>query len=222
MRISKYFSCLVILVFFSLSPVSAMTEPVEILDIYHEGALISVQLADYSLADRDREDCFVLFTVISPTGDPFDIQAAILLFETALGGTYYCFWILENPYFSATWHLGYINEYFFVNGLQFDFLFSEYISISSSSTAILSMAGIFPQFPVSSQTNDFSPILEEYAYFLMSQNVSISPPDSTTSTTSNELSSTTTDSVASGIGVTIGISGLISVFVIRLKRKQAK
>ncbi len=223
MRHNKFSPWLIIAIFISLTPAAAITEPVEVLNIYHEGALISVQLTDYSLADRDREDCFVLFIVISPTEDPFEIHAAILLFETAGGGSHYCFWILENPYFSATWHSGYVNEHFFVMDLQYDFMFSEYTHIASPSVSILALAGIIPSFPVSSETNEFSPILDEFADILLTYNVTISPPVTTSSTTTTSTSiplSTTTDSISSGIGVLLGLLTLFSVVILRTKKNR--
>jgi hypothetical protein len=226
MRKHKYLSGLVLLVFFTLTPVTAITEPVEILSVYHEGALISVQLVDYSIAGRSTDDSLAIFIVISPEENLLDIQAAMLFFDTDGGGNYFCFWILDNPYYSSTWLPGFENQHFTVISNQFDFMLSEYTQLSSVDLEILVFAGIFPGFPVSSSTNDFSPILMEYDDILVEYQA-MKPPSTTTTTTPTtttsaltSTSTTTTAAITPAFGVFLGLISVAPLLFLQAKKRK--
>lgn len=220
----KYLSGLVLLVFFTLTPVIAVTEPVEVLSVYHEGALISVQLADYSLAGRNNDDSLAIFIVISYEENLLDIQAAMLFFDTGGGGTHFCFWILGNPYYSSTWLPGFEDQHYHVLNNQFDFMLSEYTQLSSADLKIMVFAGVFSEFPVSSTTNDFSTILLEYDDILVEYQA-LNPPSTTTATTTTSstfttTSTSTTDAITPSLGVVLGLMSILPFIFIRAKKRK--
>ncbi len=104
-------------------------------------------------------------------------------------------------------------------------MLSEYSQLSSADIEILVFAGIFPGFPVTSITNDFTPVLLEYADELVEyQALNPSATTTTTATTTSSVKTSTTtgttDAITPTIGFSLGFMSILTVVFIRVKKRK--
>lgn len=222
----------------TLNPSIASQRTINILQVTKVGSSISIFL-DYDLnstSQLDSNESLAVLVVFSQD-EPFVIEATMLFFHSVEEDL--LFWMLGDPFTQAQlWQLGVENEHFQTQNELLALTFIEYLGITSPEIIPFVIA-LITIGEVNNQTNDLSPILDQFVPFLpiYYEFPSIEQPGTTEETSTEMTGEKTTlessksseeESQASVGGLTPGftiilstVSILLSTLVIlRFKRKR--
>jgi hypothetical protein len=156
---------ILILVICTLNPSIASQRIIDILHVTKTGSSISIFL-DYDLnstSQLDSNESLAVLVVFSPD-EPFSIEATMIFFHSVEEDL--LFWMLGDPFTqSQMWQLGIENEHFHTQNELLALTFIEYLGITRPEIIPFVIAMITTG-EVNNQTNDLSPILDQFAAYL--------------------------------------------------------
>ncbi|MFW9906068.1 MAG: hypothetical protein ACFFFH_17225 [Candidatus Thorarchaeota archaeon] len=222
-----------ILVFYSPNSTLAYNHKVDIFQVTKIGSSVSIVL-DYDLNSTVKQDSneSLAVLVVFSQDEPFLIEAAMLFLHTEEDQNF-LFWMLGNPYTQAqNWVMGRENEHFQTQNELLTLNFIEYLDIGNPEIHPLVNA-LITSGEVNNQTNDLSPILDQFVSYLpvYYEFPSIQQPDTTEETSTGEettqetsvkkSSQTSVGGLTPGFTILSTVSILLSTLVVlRIKRKQ--
>ncbi len=162
-------------------------------DIFQSGPYTSIIL-DYNFSTTAiLGDSGILAIVIAYINQSSSIIEAIELFFHTPSDEYLLFWMAGDPFREIQqWNLGNIFEHFQVQENQLDLTFIEYFNIDDPTIEILVRARILEDITISSQSIDFSIILENFYDVLPLPSWSLSYPTKTSTISTSKTTSTST------------------------------
>jgi hypothetical protein len=150
----------------STSNLNLSSEKIDVIQVTQINTKITIVL-DYNLSSTSKLDTNELLAVLvtfseSTLEDPFAVHAAIIFFHT-VDNQFFLFWTLEDPYHQAqNWQLGTENEHYQIYNELLILNFIEFLGINNQETEIRVLAKISSNFGVTTHTNDFRVILDQF------------------------------------------------------------
>lgn len=188
---------------------------ITIYDVFQSGPYISIIL-DYNFSTTTLlSDSGTLAIVIAYVNHSSSNIEAIELFFHTPSNDFHLFWMIGDPLQEVQqWYLGNIFEHYQVQENQLDLSFIEFLNINDPTIEILVKARILEDVTISSQSDDFSIILEYFFDVLPLPAWSYSYPTTTSTFTTSWTTSTHSDTSTTKPSITTGFSFLIILGII--------